>query len=535
MFIKITRSGKYKYAQAVKSYRENGKIKHKVCFNLGRLDEIEGSSSIASFAKKLLALAKIESPAFLGDISCAEIVNWGYIVYRKIWNSFGLDKILANILSGTKAKFSLSDTSFLMVLSNLLSPKSKLATYRDQESYLNLSKVGLNDIYRSLDILSESKEEIEEEMFYRGRNLFNMNVDIVFYDVTTFYFESVKADSLRDFGFSKDLKVGQVQVVMAMIIDSFGRPIGYDLFSGSTFEGKTLDVALDKLKRRFSVGKVIIVADKGINSKLNLKRIVDRGYDYIVSMRLKSAGSSVRDKMALVKKPQEDTACKAFDYVNEFKVGAKKYKLHEKLIITYSEKRAKKDAIDRERLIRKAMKLLRDKSRIKAVNRRGGKKYIREVSKKTEYALDTDAISKDRAFDGYYAIQTSQKGMDDKDVISAYHNLWRIEESFKIMKSTLEVRPIFHWTEKRIKGHFVICFLAFLLARHVEFRLKQQSSLSSPEKIREAINSCNFAKVRLEGKTYFIKTKQKELASKLLRVFRIASPKNLTPADELNL
>jgi transposase len=149
--------------------------------------------------------------------------------------------------------------------------------------------------------------------------------------------------------------------------------------------------------------------------------------------------------------------------------------------------------------------------------------------------LDTDAIDNDSKFDGYYAIATNEDNLSAEDAISAYHNLWRIEQSFRIMKTSLEVQPIFVWTQKRIKGHFVICFLAFLLARHLEYKLAKNGLSASAEKIRDALGSLNFAKVSIGGISYFIKTKSEDLAYKILRILKIASPKNITPVEELSL
>ncbi|MHC2995695.1 MAG: hypothetical protein IBV53_09370 [Candidatus Atribacteria bacterium] len=137
-------------------------------------------------------------------------------------------------------------------------------------------------------------------------------------------------------------------------------------------------------------------------------------------------------------------------------------------------------------------------------------------------------------FDGYYGIQTSEKHLKPKDILAAYNNLWKIEESFCIMKNTLEVRPIFHWTELRVKGHFVICFLAFLLEKTLEFKLKKANLSASPQEIREDLNSMNFAEVEIEQKKFFIKTNLNSLGNKILRLLRIKPPKNVTPTTELS-
>lgn len=542
MFIKITKAKTNEYVQLVRSYREDGRVKHKVILNLGKLKDIENNPSFQRLAQRLTEISKLQKSADIRDCSEAEIVNWGYLVYQRIWKEFNLDKFLSHLTRNRKVQFSLSDASFLMVVQHLLQPRSKLATYNNQGRFLNLPKVTLNQLYRSLDLLSEYKEQLEEALFQANRNLFNMQIDMVFYDVTTFSFESVRADSLRDFGFSKNGKYKEVQVVMGLMIDGEGRPIGYELFPGNTFDGKTLDHALAALRERFNIRRVIIVADRGINSKVNLKKIVDQGYSYIFASRLKKMSKSVQkeiftggyEEMEFPEGSEEKIRYKIIDYVNRVKdENGKTHKLPEHLVITYSERRAKKDREDRSRLVEKAMSLLDNKSKIRADNKRGGKKYLKEISSgQVDWTLDEEAVLRDEQFDGYYGIQTSEKDLRPLEVLSAYHTLWKIEESFRIMKSTLEVQPIFHWTETRIKGHFVACFLAFLLERTLELQLKRAGEHTSCEQIREALNSMNFSKVDIDDKTYLIKTRGTEFSKKILRLLRFKPLPNVMSSDE---
>lgn len=537
MFIKITKSGQHEYAQLVKSYRKDGVIKHKVMLNLGRVDQIENNPSIQRLAIRLQELSKVKNRVDLDSFSEAKIVNWGYVVYKKIWKEFGLDRILTELKESGKTQFDLANACFLMTVQHLLKPRSKLSTYHHQDRYAQLPPVDLNHLYRSLDLLCEHKETLEGYLFQKNRHLFNLKVDVVFYDVTTFHFESIKADTLKDFGYSKAGKFNEVQVVLGLLIDCEGRPIGYELFPGSTFEGKTLETSLEKLEQRFGIRRVIIVADRGLNSKLNLKKIADKGYGYIVASRIKNMTKRIQEEILNTDgytelDPEEKICYKVIDYTNQVKENGKIFKLPEKLIVTYSPARAKKDRADRERLIEKAKSLLEDRSRIKASNKRGGKKYLKETGE-LEWVLDQEAIARDERFDGYYGIQTSEKEFKVQNVLDAYHTLWKIEESFRIMKSTLEVRPVFHWTEPRIKGHFVVCFLAFLLERTLEFWLKKAKVTASPEKIREALNSLAFVEMEIDQKKFYIKTKGTELSNKILRTLRIKPPKNVTPAEEL--
>ncbi len=209
--------------------------------------------------------------------------------------------------------------------------------------------------------------------------------------------------------------------------------------------------------------------------------------------------------------------------------------MREHLIVSFSGKRARKDRSDRKRLLEKAERLLQNPSQISSSNKRGGKKYLMNMGEEPEWVLDEDAVERDALFDGYYAIQTSALDMTATEIMDAYHKLWKIEESFRIMKSTLEVRPIFHWTESRIKGHFVVCFLAFLLERSLEFRLKRSGEAVSPEVIRDALNSLNFARVSLGGEEYLIRTKTPGLANRILRLLGIRAPGNATPATDFTL
>lgn len=548
MHLKVIKAGNYEYVRLVESYREDGVVKHKVILNLGRKDIIEGNPSFQRLAQRLAEIAhgpSANSPA-LGNFSEGELRNYGFVAYRKIWRLFELDRFFTEFKEHqTKVQFDLNSVCFLMSVQHLLSPLSKLGTFERRHQYLGIPEIDLNHLYRSLDLLAENKERIEDFVFEQNRSLFNMKVDVVFYDVTTFYFESVREDGFRDFGFSKDNKINEVQIVMGLLVDSEGRPIGYELFRGNTLDSKTLELSLDKLSQRFNINRVVIVADRGLNSKLNLKRIKAKGYDYIVASRLKKMSQGVLQEvfnpegytlLNTSNETQEDSELlryKVLDHVNRFRDDeGKVVELSEKLVITYSPKRAAKDRADRQRLIDKAHRLLEQPSSIKASNKRGGKRFIKHISENDQYFLDEKAIANDERFDGYYAIQTSLHDLTPEAVLDAYHTLWKIEESFRIMKSTLEVRPIFHWTEKRIKGHFVICFLAFLLERTLEFRLKEHQLSISPAQIQEALGSLLFTEMEINGQRFLVKMKPSDNANKILRVLRIAPPKNMLPIEE---
>ena len=548
LFIKTTKAKGYEYINLVESYWEDGTTKHRVLYNFGRRDLLLNDKSFINVVKKLCEIAEIpiyeQRQKALYDCSEAVMLNYGYVAYAKLWEMLGIGGCMREIQDKIKIEFALSEACFLMSCQHLMEPRSKLGTYRHRDVYYGMNEVELQYLYRALDKLDDNKELIESRLFEENYKIVDQKIDVVFYDVTTFAFQSVETDELRNFGFSKDCKFNEVQVVMGLLIDANGFPIGYELFSGNTFDGKTMVKSLENLKKRFGINRVIIVADRGLNSKSNLNLIREAGYGYIVASSVKKMKSNnqaeILNNEGYTSVNNEDSfRYKTIDYINEFSDSdGRKYNLNESLIVSYSEKRANKDRADRQRLIDKANKLLNNPETINAQNKRGGKKYLKNIGKESaSWEFDEKKADKDALFDGYYAIQTSEKTMNAEEVIAAYHTLWKIEDSFRLMKSTLEVRPVFHWTPKRIRGHFVVCFLSFMMERKLELLLsdvKKAEESVSPEKIREALKSMQLAQVVLDGDEVFIKTKNDQLANTIFKILKLKIPKNLNKKDELD-
>ena len=552
LFVKTTKAKGYEYIKLVESYRESGTTRHRVLYNFGRADLIRKDESFLRVVRRLCEIVDIptfenvnaERKTLLDDCSEATLYNYGYAAYLHLWRELGIEEVLREAQRYSRIKYSLPEAVFLMALQHLLEPKSKLSTYQEQQRYFQIKEASLQHMYRSLDRLSDKKEDIEAELFQHNYVRVNKSVDVVFYDVTTIHFESVLADALRDFGFSKNCKFNEVQVVMGMIIDSNGLPVGYELFKGNTVDGKTMVTALDNIKKRFGINRVIIVADRGLNFKSNLNYIKEAGYGYIMASKIKGATGALQERMLadenftdiLDKNGDLEFRYKIIDYENTFKDDDKKlHRLPENIVVSYSPKRAKKDIADRERLIVKAKKLLKNPELIRSSNKRGGKKYINTIKPEQEiFELAADKIELDAKFDGYYAIQTSEKSMSGEEIMEAYHTLWKIEESFRIMKSTLEIRPVFHWTPKRIEGHFVVCFLAFLMERKMELLLKDADCSVSPDRIQQALNSMQVAAVTVNDGEMFIKANCQPLAKEVFKRLRMDLPANMSNRNDLS-
>ena len=543
MFLKLTKSKNYTYLQLAHSYRKNGKVKHKIIANLGRLDILEKrKKDVVKIIKKLLRLIQAEELVITKEnIREVERLNWGYIIYEKLWERYGLDKEMESLMANRKVRFNFKLSVFLMVLDRLLYQHSKKGVWDNQKRFWGIEEeVSLTHLYRSLDILSEMKEEIEERLYFKGRDLFNWELDVVYYDVTTFNFESVRRDSLREFGYSKDGKPNEVQVVLGLLVDRDGRPVGYELYSGNTFEGKTLVDSLRKLRERFSIRRVIIVSDRGLNNRLNLHLIREAGYDYIVGMRLKSLSGELQEEILngdgyeeisegelKLKELHHERVMKVVNENGE--VEEKRYK--DRLICSWSRSRAEKDRADRERLLEKAERMVERGSNLS--RKVGAKRYIKTDGKERVVGIDGERVKEDSRYDGYYVIQTSDFSMRGMEVYEAYHGLWKVEESFRVLKSTMRVRPIFHWTEKRIRGHFVVCFLAFLLERELEVILRGKGIGASSERIKGAINSLELSKVQIEDEYYYLKGKGDPLGNKILNALRIKHLPNFFQAGDI--
>lgn len=538
MFVKESKSKNHIYLSITNSYWEDGKSKHKTIGKIGRKD-LFSPDDIEKICNKLLKMYDCERQMIDFDkISEESRLKWGCVeVYKKLWKLFDLDEILNKAFSNKEFEFDATNAILLMIIDRLIKPKSKLKSFKNQNNYYELGEVELHHMYRSLDLLADNKDIIEKEVFLKNISLFNLQVNVVFYDVTTFYFESQKQDDLKDFGFSKDNKINEVQVVMGLLVDLEGRPIGFDIYPGNTFEGHTLEKALEKLKEKFNINKVVIVADKGLNSKINLKKIKLKGYDYIVSSKLRAMPKKIKIDAQNLSEYQpiysedgnELFKYKVIEYNNNVTevINGKKEITHlkERIICTYSEKRAKKDKKDRVRFIEKAKELLDNPSKI--TSKRGARKYI--DTNIDCLGLNLEKIEDDSTWDGIYGIQTSTENFSAKEITEAYHNLWKIEESFRVLKTNLETRPVYHWTPKRIKGHFVLCFLAFLLERTLELELKKSNIDYSVDKIRESLSSLELSIININDKQYILRSKPDKLSKSIFKILKIKTKKEFEP------
>jgi transposase len=420
---------------------------------------------------------EIDSSVELKNLREEQRINVGFPdVFGKLYNELGFDKLIQN----TRKDQQWNKILRSCVIARLANPSSKKRTSellgRDFGVRLSLEK-----IYRMMDHLAEQEDDVKDHIMGTTLALFREKVEVLFFDVTTLYFESFEPDDLRKSGFSKDNKFKETQIMLALITTTKGLPIGYKIYHGKTFEGHTLlDMMID-LKTKYDVKDVTVVADRAMFTQKNFDGMDDINIQYIVAAKLKSMSNSLKKKI-LSSSYNETVVNGKTSWTKEFE-----YKSH-RLIVSYSSDRAKKDATDRQRLIDRIMKKAKD-GKIKVtdlITNQGNKKFL-EI-KGGEVTINEAKIAESAKWDGLHGVITSNCDEDSSKILERYRGLWQIEEAFRVSKHDLRMRPIYHWTEPRIRAHIAICFIAYTLVKQILYRLSIQKGLDlSFERIRDEL------------------------------------------------
>lgn len=381
-----------------------------------------------------------------------------------VFGSLYRDLQLDTLLTGTRRDKQWNAILKSCVLGRLARPRSKRNTALFLEEEYGVD-IPLEKIYRMMDRFFPRLDEAKERIVRSTTALFQEKVDILFFDVTTLYFESLDDDELRDFGFSKDCKFKEVQVVLALVTTRHGLPITYEVFPGDTYEGHTLQVAVEKLKKRFDVENILIVADRAMFNWKNLDWMDSEKIRYIVAAKLRSLSKEMKERILQSTLYTPTEVENEFHWVQEFPLK------NRRLIVSYSSERAKRDAAQRTRLIDRLFKKLKNgKIGLQdLVTNKGTKKFLKIES--ATAVIDETKIDRDKQWDGLHGVITNDKSLTVREILSRYRGLWQIEEAFRVNKHDLRMRPIFHWKPNRIKAHIGICFLAFAMAKQATYRL----------------------------------------------------------------
>lgn len=360
-----------------------------------------------------------------------------------------------------------------LVLCRIIYPGSKLRTVSYLSRHFNKS-VSEQTIYRAMDELNDQlKLKIEECTYSRAKeHEGKATLSLVFYDMTTLYFETESEDDLRKIGYSKDGKHQHPQIMIGLLVNHSGYPVAYDLYQGNTSETKTLIPMIEQLIKRFSISKPIIVADAALLSKPNLEALQENGYRYILGGRIKNENQEL--KAGILKLEVEENKPKELPHA------------YGRLIISYSEKRNAKDRHNREKgLKRLEQKVKNNKLTKQAINNRGYNKYL-TLEGETKVTIDYNKFKEDGKWDGLKGYVTNTN-LTCKQIIGSYGNLWQVEKAFRMSKTDLRFRPIYHRKQNRIEAHMMICFAAYAIYKELERIIKKNEIEISVQKAIEIL------------------------------------------------
>ena len=546
MYIRTTTNGKgVAYYHLVESYRDHGKVKQRTLLSLGKVEDGK-LEQLAEAISKHTDKISVFNLAKDVDISDTYILGPLLILERMI-NTLGLSDCLSMLQrKHKKLEFDFKKVIFTQICSRFVKPVSKLALYDNWISRMYPGMIehdtAIQHIYRSLDLLHKHKEEIEKYLFSYGKNLFDINVDVVLYDLTTLRFESTRTDmgDLRQFGYSKEMRSDCTQVVLGLLTDTEGIPLCFEVHPGNTFEGKTLDGIVDRISEKLVIRRFIFVADRGLFSMTNLEHIKKRSGEFIVGL-----------KMGVLKQHIQ----KGFYDLEQFTWLNNELAIYEtsfgddRCIITWSRVRAERDRKSRDEVIERITATLVSAKPVskRFITNSAYKKYIL-VKKESECALNQEAINSEKKKDGFFGIITNVKvnAMSAAEIVSNYKELWRIEDAFGEMKGTLKSRPMFHWTDQRIIGHLMLCFLSHFCEAHLTKLLRKSEVMQGSKAIDNGIikrrsltvkvamdelNQVMAVPVRVRKETIWLRTDIPPNACKLFKAIGMPIPPKIIPQN----
>jgi len=460
------------------------------------------------------------------------------LIFERLWQQIGIDKVLSGLLGKRKFSFSVERAVFLTVLHRLFCSGSDRAAAKWKTNYRikGVEDIELHQIYRSMGWLGQplgvdkqfgatpfalrcTKDEIEEQLFKSRRDLF-AGLDLVFFDTTSIYFEGAGGETIGKNGHSKDHRPDLKQIVVGMILDDRGNPLCSEMWPGNVTDVKTLVPVVDRLKTRFGVGNVSIVADRGMISEETIREIERRRWKYVLGVRMRKS-KEVKDKILSqggcyqqVFGKSKDSKAPSPLKVKEVSIGSKRY------IVCLNEDQAAKDKADRNAIVESLREALKrgDKSLI------GNKGYRRFVASQGQrFVIDEQKVMQEARYDGKWVL-TTNTNLSAKATALKYKQLWMVESIFRSMKSLLETRPIFHKCDATIRGHVFCSFLALLLRKELENRLEQKGfTIEWADVIRDLDNLVEM-EIEVSDKRYTIRSNTEGTIAKVFGACGVALP-----------
>jgi hypothetical protein len=490
----------YEYLQIVEAFREDGKVKQKVVANLGRLDELRASGELERITLALSRFCEVQA-AFVafqeGRFTHCLTRSWGpSLVFGRLWERQGLPQVLGNLAAGRKFGFDPERVAFALALQRLCEPGSDLQGSEWLKDIEGLPEIGLHQMYRAVAWLAEVREELERTLFHRDRDLFHQEIDLVFLDTTSTYVYRDEETEFCKRGYSRDRRPDLPQMVLCVAVDRYGWPIAWEVFPGNTADKDAFTHVVTRLRERFRIRRVIVVADRGMISKDSIKLLAGHEtapFDYILGCRMRK-DLDVTDLLHMVHDFEEIAPGLG---VAERTLEGKRY------IVCYNEDEAKKDAAVREAIVASLLEKLESGESKSLVGNTGYRRFLK--GEKGSWRIDFDKVKDDALYDGVFVLRTNTD-LPAAEVAKTYKGLWRVERTFREQKSTLELRPLYHHRDDTRIGHIVASFLALRLEVDLQRRLDEKKIDTSWPNLMRDLKRVQAVDLQLADTRYRLRT-----------------------------
>jgi hypothetical protein len=548
MFVREKRIGPYTYVYLVETVREDGRVKQRIIRNLGRKEEVERSGdldrlvrSATRLAQRSMILSLLEEGGGTEDLACQRIGP--PLLFERLWRDTQCGDVLNGLLAGRGFEFAVERAIFLTVLHRLMVSGSDRACahWRDDYRIAGADRLHLHHLYRAMAWLGEElpeaeqanatlaprcvKDLVEEHLFDRRRDLFT-DLSVVFMDTTSLYFEGEGGATLGELGHSKDFRPQLNQMIVAIIMDQTGRPVCSEMWPGNTADVTTLVPVIDRLRGRFGIGRVCVVADRGMISAATIAALEQRGLDYILGVRERSS-KEVRDvvladpqpsvPLTIPRQGRPDTELQAKEVMHD----GRRYIVCRNLL------EAEQDARNRETVVAALRAKLKqgDKS---LVGNSAYRRYLRTPDEQ-HFIIDEQRIADEARYDGLYVLRTNTR-LHPLQAMMRYRELLVVEQMFRSHKALLETRPIFHQTDEAIRGHVFCTFLALVLRKELEDRLAVARVKPEWRVLLTDLARLQDIEVEQDGKRFILRTPVTGVAGKVFQAVGVALPPQIRDA-----
>ena len=533
--------------------------RQKTIESIGFLDELEKiyDDPIAHFTQRVNQLnvekkikhAPINFTFYDSDRLCVGDnlrKNFGYTVFSKLYHELELDKFFINRQRHTNEQYDANTIMKMLVYSRLLAPASKKASFENREMFFEKTNYSLDDVYRCLSFFDKHKENIQIWLNDHIKKSYGRDTSLIYYDVTNYYFETDEQTDLLRKGVSKEHRPNPI-IQMGLFMDNNAIPITYELFAGNTNDCLTYRPNFGRIKKQFDLGRVISIADKGMTTGDNIWYTINTPtHDgYVFSMSIRSADKNIKDYVLDEKGyewlgnefKRKSRRCPRTIYVTSVNGKKLKKQVHEKQVVFWSSKYARRAKAEREAALIKARDLAAHPGKYTRATSYGAAKYVQKIDfdketgeilvSSSDLHINDTLIKEEEALDGYYMLLTSEMETSDDQIIDMYRGLWRIEESFKITKSELEARPVYVRNEDHIEAHFLTCFIALTLSRILEMKLEHKYSA------RRILESLSKAECSLLQQNYYIFDYYDEVLKDIGKIANIDFSKRIRTLGEI--